>query len=158
MTPEPWDARIGRRDLLRGGAGLALGMGLAGCSVGNTPRGSKAETEKPIKKRVDGDLVYFNYSEYVDPALIKGFEKLHGVTVRESYFDSMSAMMAKLRAGIAYDVIFPSAEYIQRLLSGNLLRRIDRDRLKNVDTVYPQFTDPWYDARSEHSTPYGLGA
>jgi spermidine/putrescine transport system substrate-binding protein len=107
---------------------------------------------------VDGDLVYFNYSEYVDPALIKGFEKLHGVTVRESYFDSMSAMMAKLRAGIAYDVIFPSAEYIQRLLSGNLLRRIDRDRLKNVDTVYPQFTDPWYDARSEHSTPYGLGA
>jgi hypothetical protein len=49
MTPEPWDARIGRRDLLRGGAGLALGMGLAGCSVGNTPRGSKAETEKPIK-------------------------------------------------------------------------------------------------------------
>jgi hypothetical protein len=30
MTPEPWDALIGRRDLLRGGAGLALGMGLAG--------------------------------------------------------------------------------------------------------------------------------
>jgi spermidine/putrescine transport system substrate-binding protein len=158
MTSGPWDARIGRRELLRGGAGLALGMGLAGCSVGNTPRGSKAETEKPIKKRVDGDLVYFNYSEYVDPALVKGFEKLYGVTVRESYFDSMSAMMAKLRAGIAYDVIFPSAEYIQRLLSGNLLRRIDRDRLKNVDMVYPQFTDPWYDARSEHSTPYGLYA
>jgi spermidine/putrescine transport system substrate-binding protein len=113
---------------------MAMAAGLGGCSVGNTPRGSKAET--------------------VDPALVKGFEKLHGVRVRESYFDSMSAMMAKLRAGIAYDVIFPSAEYIQRLLFGNLLRRIDRDRLKHVDTVYPQFTDPWYDAGSEHSTPY----
>jgi spermidine/putrescine transport system substrate-binding protein len=158
MTPGGFDARIDRRDLLRGGAGLALGLGLGGCSVGNTPRGSKAETEKPIKKRVDGDLVYFNYSDYVDPELVKGFEKLHGVTVRESYFDSMSAMMAKLRAGIAYDLIFPSAEYVQRLLSGNLLRRIDRDKLRNVDTVYRQFADPWYDAGSEHSTPYGLYA
>jgi spermidine/putrescine transport system substrate-binding protein len=149
---------LNRRDLLRGGAGLALGAGLAGCGVGNVSRGSKAETEKPIRKRIDGDLVYFNYSEYIDPALVKGFEKLHGVTVRESYFDSMSAMMAKLRAGIAYDVIFPSAEYVQRLNSGNLIRRIDRDKLKNVDTVYSYFDDPWYDKDSEHSTPYAMYA
>ncbi len=147
-----------RRELLQGGAGLALGMGLAGCGVGNVSGGTKAETEKPIKKKVDGDLVYFNYSEYVDPALVKGFEKLHGVSVRESYFDSMPAMMAKLRAGIAYDLIFPSGEYVQRLISGNLARKIDHDKLKYVDTVYPQFADPWYDKNSEHSTPYGMYA
>ena len=88
-----------RRELLRGGAGLAVAAGLAGCGVGNIERGSLAETEKPIKKRVDGDLVYFNYAEYIDPELVKGFEKRYGVRVRESYFDSMSAMMAKLRAG-----------------------------------------------------------
>ena len=35
------------------------------------------------------------------PSCVKGFEKRYGVKVRESYFDSMSAMMAKLRAGIA---------------------------------------------------------
>jgi spermidine/putrescine transport system substrate-binding protein len=149
---------LNRRNLLKGGAGLALGAGLAGCGVGNIDKGSKAETEKPIKKRIDGDLVYFNYSEYIDPALVKGFEKLYGVRVRESYFDSMSAMMAKLRAGIHYDVIFPSAEYVQRLRSGFLIRRIDRDKLKNVDTVYPYFDDPWYDPDSEHSTPYGMYA
>ncbi len=131
---------VNRRELLQGGAGLALGMGLAGCGVGNVDRGSIAETEKPIRKKVDGDLVYFNYSEYVDPKLIKGFEKLYGVSVRESYFDSMPAMTAKLRAGIAYDVIFPSGEYVQRLLSGNLLRRIDRDKIKNIDTVYDTST------------------
>ena len=152
------DRRVDRRGLFRGGAGLALGAGLAGCGVGNSSSGSKEETEKPIKKKVDGDLVYFNYSEYIDPALVKGFEKLHGVKVRESYFDSMSAMTAKLRAGIAYDVIFPSSEYVQRLLSGNQLRRIDRDQLKNIDTVYSQFADPWYDKGGEHSTPYGMYA
>ena len=149
---------INRRELLRNGAGLAVGAGLAGCGVGNTSRGSEADTEKPIKKKIDGDLVYFNYSEYIDPALVKKFEKLHGIKVRESYFDSMSAMMAKLRAGIAYDLIFPSGEYVERLISGNLLRKIDRDGLKNVDAVYPQFADPWYDKNSEHTTPYGMYA
>src|SRR5688572_9716862 len=113
------DGRIDRRGLLLGGAGLAL----AGCGVGDSSSGSKEATEKPIAKKIDGDLVYFNYSEYVDPKLVKGFEKEYGVKVRESYFDSMSAMMAKLRAGIEYDLIFPSAEYAQRLLEGNLIRK-----------------------------------
>jgi hypothetical protein len=142
-----------RRELLRGGAGLAVAAGLAGCGVGNIERGSLAETEKPIKKQVDGDLVYFNYSEYIDPELVTGFEKRYGVSVRESYFDSMSAMMAKLRAGIAYDVIFPSGEYVQRLRAGNLLRRIDRDKIKNIDTVYSYFADPWYrqGIRAQHA-------
>jgi spermidine/putrescine transport system substrate-binding protein len=148
--------RIDRRELLQGGAGLAIAAGLAGCGVGNSSSGSKEETEKPIKKRVDGDLVYFNYSEYIDPDLVKGFEKRYAVKVRESYFDSMSAMMAKLRAGIQYDVIFPSAEYAQRLIQGNLIRKIDRDRLRNVDTVYELFEDPWYDPGSEHTTPYSM--
>ena len=152
------ERRIGRRDLLQNGAAMALIAGLAGCGVGNAGGGSKEDTEKPIAKKVDGDLLYFNYSEYVDPALVKGFEKKYGVQVRESYFDSMSAMTAKLRAGIAYDLIFPSGEYVQRLISGNLLRRIDRDKIKNVDTVYDYFADPWYDKDSEHSTPYGMYA
>ena len=78
--------------------------------------------------------------------------------VRESYFDSMPAMTAKLRAGIAYDLIFPSGEYVQRLISGNLLRRIDREKISNIDTVYDYFANPWYDKHSEHSTPYGMYA
>ena len=152
------ERRIGRRDLLQNGAAMALIAGLAGCGVGNASSGSKEDTEKPIAKKVDGDLLYFNYSEYIDPALVKGFEKKYGVQVRESYFDSMSAMTAKLRAGIAYDLIFPSGEYVQRLISGNLLRRIDRDKIKNIDTVYDYFANPWYDKDSEHSTPYGMYA
>jgi spermidine/putrescine transport system substrate-binding protein len=146
------DAHIDRRGLLLGGAALAL----AGCGVGDSSSGSKEETEKPIAKKIDGDLVYFNYSEYVDPKLVKAFEKEYGVKVRESYFDSMSAMMAKLRAGIEYDLIFPSAEYAQRLIEGNLIRKIDRDKLRNIDTVYSHFDDPWYDRNAEHTTPYGM--
>ncbi len=66
---------INRRELLQGGAGLAVAAGLAGCGVGSGDEGSKEDTEKKVKLKVDGDLVYFNWSEYLDPELIKDFEK-----------------------------------------------------------------------------------
>ena len=52
-----------RRELLLAGAGLAL----AGCGVGDSGSGSKEDTEKVIRAKPDGDLVYFNWSEYLDP-------------------------------------------------------------------------------------------
>jgi spermidine/putrescine transport system substrate-binding protein len=148
------DGRIDRRDLLLAGAGLAL----AGCGVGNSGSGSKKETEKVVKAKVDGDLVYFNWSEYLDPALIKKFEKQHGVKVRESNFDSMSSMMAKLRSGNRYDVIFPDQSYAPRLIAGNQLLKIDHDQLKNWDNIWDFFHDPKYDPGAKHTVPYGLYA
>jgi spermidine/putrescine transport system substrate-binding protein len=55
-------------------------------------------------------------------------------------------------------VIFPSAEFVQRLIRGNQLLVIDRDRLRNVDTVFEQFEEPWYDRGSAHTTPYTMYA
>ena len=148
--------RIGRRELLRGGAGLALGAGLAGCGIGDSSSGSKKDTEKVVKAKPDGDLVYFNWSEYLDPALIKKFEKQYGVKVRQSNFDSMSSMMAKLRSGNRYDVIFPDQSYAPRLIAGNQLLKIDHDQLKNYGNVWDFFKNPAYDPHADHTVPYGL--
>ena len=137
--------RIDRRELLRGGAGLALGVGLAGCGVGDSGGGSKEDTEKVVKAKVDGDLVYFNWSEYLDPELIKAFEKKYEVKVRQSNFDSMASMMAKLRSGNRYDVIFPDQSVTPRLVASNQLLKLDRDQLKNYDQVFEFFHDPVYD-------------
>ena len=113
MTRDLFNEPLRRRELLQGGAGLALALGLAGCGVGDEPTSTaeKAAPAKTIAAKPDGDLVYFNWSEYLDPQLIKDFEKRYGVKVRESNFDSMNAMMAKLRSGNKYDVIFPTADW-----------------------------------------------
>ncbi|NUK13512.1 spermidine/putrescine ABC transporter substrate-binding protein, partial [Streptomyces lunaelactis] len=105
------------------------------------------------------DLVYFNWADFVDPAVFAGFEKEYGVKVIQSNFDSMEGMAAKLNAGNRYDIIFPTAKWAQRLTAGHRLRTIDHSRLKNADAVfsrYDYFADPWYDAGSRHTVPFTM--
>jgi spermidine/putrescine transport system substrate-binding protein len=85
-----------------------------------------------VKAQIDGDLVYFNWSEYLDPGVIKAFEKTYNVKVRDSNFDSMQGMMAKLRSGNRYDIIFPSSDWADRLIKANQLLRIDQEQLSNL--------------------------
>ena len=159
MGPEGiFNGPLRRRELLRGGAGLALGLGLAGCGVGNEAAPSKKATEKVVKAEPDGDLVYFNWSEYMEPKLIKAFEKQFGVKVRESNFDSMQGMMAKLRSGNRYDLIFPSSEWVDRLRKANQLLRIDTEQIPNAVDVYDYFATPWYDPKADHTVPYAMYA
>ena len=155
MLREQWS----RRELLQGGAGLALGIGLAGCGVGNQAAEVPEEaTERAVKAEVDGDLVYFNWSEYLAPRLIKDFEKEYGVTVRESNFDSMQGMMAKLRSGNRYDVIFPTSEWVDRLRKANQLMRIDYEQIPNAAAKYEYFNGPWYDPDDDRTVPYAMYA
>ena len=116
------------------------------------------ETERVVKAQPDGDLVYFNWAEYMEPKVIKAFEKQYGVKVRESNFDSMQGMMAKLRSGNRYDVIFPTAEWVDRLRKANQLLRIDLDQVPNASSVYDYFAKPWYDPDADHTVPYAMYA
>ncbi|MCB5164155.1 spermidine/putrescine ABC transporter substrate-binding protein [Streptomyces bambusae] len=147
-----------RRSFLRAGTAVALGLTAAGCGFSSDDdAAAKEAAETPIDVKVDGDLVYFNWADFVDPAVFKGFAEEYGVKVVQSNFDSMEGMAAKLNAGNRYDIIFPSAKWAQRLAAGGRLRRIDHARLRNAEAVfagYDYFADPWYDRRSAHTVPY----
>lgn len=158
MSPEA--PPLSRRSLLRAGTAAALGLAAAGCGFasGDDPAGKEAE-ETPIDVKVDGDLVYFNWADFVDPAVFEGFEKEYGVKVVQSNFDSMEGMAAKLNSGNRYDIIFPTAKWTQRLAAGGRLRAIDHTRLKNAEAVfggYDYFADPWYDPDSRHTVPFTM--
>ena len=74
----------------------------------------------------------------------------------ESYFDSMPGLLAKLQGGNAYDVIFPTAEFVEKLIQTEQVLRIPLEKLKNFENIYAYFDDPWYDPGSQHSVPYSL--
>ena len=65
MATGGWDERLTRRDVVRGGAGAALAIGLAGCGVGEggTNTTKQAPPQKVVKAQPDGDLDYFNWAE-----------------------------------------------------------------------------------------------
>ncbi|MCM2417013.1 spermidine/putrescine ABC transporter substrate-binding protein [Streptomyces sp. RKAG293] len=149
-----------RRSLLRAAAFGALGAAgaaaLGGCGFAPV-KISDDQAGAPIDVRVDGDLVYFNWADYVDPAVFDGFRKEYGVKIIQSNFDSMEGMVAKLNAGNQYDIIFPTAKWAQRLARGGKLRRIDHSRLAHSESVlgkHAYFADPWYDPGSAHTVPF----
>ena len=93
-------SRFSRRELLQAGAGLALaGYGLSGCTV------ERPWTDRPpagmIKPKIDGDLLIYNWAQYMDPDLQKGFSEKYGVKVTEVNYDNLEAMVIKLALGRA---------------------------------------------------------
>ena len=91
--------------------------------------------------------------------MINAFEKTYNVKVRDSNFDSMQGMMAKLRSGNRYDIIFPSSEWADRLIKANQLLRIDQEQLSNLGSqLYAPFRNPWYDPSAKYTVPYALYA
>ncbi len=105
----------------------------------------------------DGDLNFYNWSEYIDPELIVDFEAQYGVDVVETFYESNEAMLAQIQAGVVYDLIVPSDYMVSIMITDGLLRPIDKDAVPNLGNVDPQFVNPPYDPASEYSVPYQWG-
>ncbi len=142
--------------MLRAGAGAGLAISgagaLAGCTVSREV--DKAGANRVVTPKVDGDLLLYNWAQYMDPALKKEFSQKYGVEVREVNYDNLEAMVVKLRSGAKYDLIWPSTEYVSRLAREGLLLKFDRDLLKNSDNISPFYDSPWWDTNNEYGVPY----
>ena len=154
MARGPGEAqRLTRRDLMQAGFGAGLAMyGLSGCTVSREVDRSAAG--RVITPRLDGDLLIFNWAQYMNPALKKRFTERYGVEVTEVNFDNLEAMVVKLRSGARYDLIWPSTEYVARLAAEGLLARFDRDLLRNSGNISPFYDSPWWDPQNEYGIPY----
>src|SRR5207249_4212902 len=104
----------------------------------------------------DGDLLYFNWAQYIDPGLLKAFAKEYKVQVHESNFTNMQGMLAKLRAGVRYDVTFPEAQFADQLVRANFLLPLDHARLSNFAQIAKPLQNPWYDPGAKFSVPYSV--
>jgi spermidine/putrescine transport system substrate-binding protein len=111
-------------------------------------------TPKALKP--DGDLAYFNWAQYIDPKLLRGFEKAYKVKVHETNFTNMENMLAKLRAGVRFDVAFPEAQTAAQLVKANFLAPLDHANLPNWSQVNSAFHNPWYDAGAKYTVPYAI--
>jgi spermidine/putrescine-binding protein len=107
---------------------------------------------------VDGDLLLYNWSEYMDPDLLVAFSDEYGVGATEDTYTSNEALLAQIRAGGAdYDVIIPSDYMVEIMIEEGLLLELDHDAIPNRENVADEFTDPPYDPDLAYSMPYQWG-
>ncbi len=85
-------------------------------------------------------LNVFNWTDYIDPAVLERFEKETGNTVHYDVFDSLETLEAKMLAGHSgYDIIVPSSEpTFSRLIKVGALAEINRTRVPNWSNLDPE--------------------
>ena len=74
----------------------------------------------------------YNWSDYIDPAMLEAFTAETGIKVNYDVFDSNEVLETKLLAGnTGYDVVVPSASFMERQIKAGVFRKLDRDKLSN---------------------------
>lgn len=164
---------------------MALCLSLFACSGGSdkpdTPNKSTAGTgtEKDGSGSSDGEISYvgtysrdlagttinvFNCGEYISDGsedsldVNKEFEKLTGIKVNYNTYANNEAMYAKLKSGaVAYDIIVPSDYMIERLISENMLEKLDFTKLTNYKYIDSKYKGVYFDPNEEYSVPYNVG-
>ena len=103
-------------------------------------------------------LNVYNWSDYVAPDTIPNFEREFGVEVRYGTYESIPEMLAKVMSGNSgWDVVFPSAEFIQPMREMGLLQPLDHAMLRNLDSLDPAFLHPPWDPELRWNVPYMHG-
>jgi spermidine/putrescine-binding protein len=103
-------------------------------------------------------LNVYNWSDYVAPDTIANFERESGIRVRYGTYESVQEMLAKVMGGNSgWDVVFPSAEYLQPMRDLGLLAELRHDLLPNLDAIDESFRQPPWDPELRWSVPYMHG-
>lgn len=106
-------------------------------------------------------LHVYNWSDYMDPDVIKAFEKKYGCRVVVDTFDSNEAMFSKIRAGggTGYDLIFPTGYMAKIMNEQGMIEPLNHaliPNLKYVDKIY--LAEKATDGAMRYSVPYMIGS
>src|SRR3984957_8836984 len=91
----------------------------------------------------DADKVVnvYNSSDYIDPSVVPAFEKEYGIHVNYDVFDSNEVLETKLLAAhTGYDLVVPSASFMQRQIQAGVFQKLDKSLLPNLKNLDPQIT------------------
>lgn len=109
-------------------------------------------------------LNVYNWGEYISDGsdssidVNKEFERVTGIKVNYSTFESNETMYSQLRtAGVSYDLIIPSDYMIDRMISEDMLLKIDTSKLSNYSNISERYKNQYYDPNNEYSVAFNVG-
>lgn len=110
---------------------------------------------------VNGEVIVYNWGEYMDPEVLDMFEDETGIKVVYDEFETNEIMYPKIEAGASeYDVICPSDYMIQKLIDNDLLQELNFDNIPNAkanisEQYFSQSQE--FDPGNKYSIPYCWG-
>ncbi|HIV50874.1 MAG TPA: spermidine/putrescine ABC transporter substrate-binding protein [Candidatus Faecalibacterium intestinipullorum] len=150
---------------------LALALGLA-LPLAASAQGTLEVTEE-ISVSADYDwtrfagqgvtLNVYNWGEYISNGsddsvdVVAAFEKLTGIEVNYTTFDSNESMYAKLKSGAAsYDIVIPSDYMVAKMIAEDMLLPLNYDNIPNFQQINEEYRNPDYDPDNAYTVPYML--
>ena len=102
----------------------------------------------------------YNWSDYIDNSILSDFTKETGIKVVYDTFDQNETLETKLLAGkTGYDVVVPTAYFLQRQIKAGVFQKLDKSKLPNIsnmwDTVQQRIAT--YDPGNQYAIDYMWG-
>jgi len=127
-------------------AALAITLGMTGISV------ASAQDARVVN--------VYNWSDYIDAKVLEDFTKETGIKVQYDTFDANETLETKLLAGKSgYDVVVPTAYFLERQIKAGVFQKLDKNKLKNLGNIWPDIAARLavYDPANQYAVNYMWG-
>jgi putrescine transport system substrate-binding protein len=133
-------------------------------ACGKKEEAPPAEAAAPAGPAFDTDaekvVNVYNWSDYIDPAVLEEFTKETGIKVNYEVMDSNEMLETKLVAGrTGYDVVVPSASFLARQIKAGIYQKLDKSKLDGLKNLDPEISKKLetFDPGNEHAVNYMWG-
>jgi len=103
---------------------------------------------------------FYNWSNYVAPGVLEDFTRETGIKVVYDTFDANETLETRLLAGKSgYDVVVPTAYFLQRQITAHVFQKLDKSKLPNLANAWPVVTErlATYDPGNVYAANYMWG-
>jgi putrescine transport system substrate-binding protein len=103
---------------------------------------------------------FYNWSSYMAPGVLEDFTRETGIKVVYDTFDANETLETRLLAGKSgYDVVVPTAYFLQRQIKASVFQKLDNSKLPNLANAWPFVTArlSTYDPDNQYAVNYMWG-
>ena len=103
---------------------------------------------------------FYNWSSYMAPGVLEDFTRETGIKVVYDTFDANETLETRLLAGKSgYDVVVPTAYFLQRQIKAGVFQKLDKSKLPNLINAWPVVTArlATYDPGNQYAVNYMWG-
>jgi putrescine transport system substrate-binding protein len=103
---------------------------------------------------------FYNWSNYMAPDVLENFTRETGIKVVYDTFDANETLETRLLAGKSgYDVVVPTAYFLQRQITAHVFQKLDKSKLPNLANAWPTVTQrlATYDPGNLYAANYMWG-